>query len=148
MPTVTLHPPARDRTPNSTNGNPMPSLIRTPSGLAMIELQGTISSEEPELDAALTLGRLVFPPPEGEEHGEWDGKRVVLYVGDHQRLTGDVRRLAKPIAVVRRKPVASDDDSTLADDEVEVAEIVYYKMLFSHRPEPLGGQQQDQPEED
>lgn len=147
MPTVTLHPPARDRTHNSTNGDPLPSLVQTPSGLAMIELQGTISSEEPELAAALTLGRLVFPPPEGDEHGEWDGKRVMLYVGDHQRLTGDVKKLSKPIAVIRRELV-SDQDSTAVEDEVEIAEIVYYKMLFAHRPEPLGGQQQDAPEDD
>lgn len=146
MPTVTLHPPPRDRTNNSTHSDPLPSLVQTPSGLALIELQGTISSEEPEPEAALTLGRLVFPPPESDEHGEWDGKRVMLYVGDHQRLTGDVRKLAKPIAVVRRKPV-SDHDSTHVDDEVEIVEIVNYKMLFAHRPEPLGGQQQGQPED-
>lgn len=138
MPTVTLRPPVRDRAPISTNGNPMPSLVQTPSGLAMMELQGIISSEEPELETALHLGRLVFPPAEGDEHGEWDGKRVMLYVGDHQRLTGEVTKLAKPIAVLRRRPTSS-----IVDDEVEIAEIVYYKMLFAHRPEPLGGQQQD-----
>lgn len=145
MPAVSVNPLPVDRTHDSTLGNPMPSLIHTPSGLAMIELQGTISSEQPEVAEAITLGRLVFPPAEGNDNGPWDGKRVMLYVGDHQRLTGEMRKLPKPIAVIRRKAIAAGSDSAGVEDEVEIAEIVYYKMLFKNRPEPLGGQQQ-QPE--
>lgn len=136
MPTVVLHPPAAAR---ANTDNPLPKLLHTPSGLALVELQGSISSATPELAAleALELGRLVFPPPEGTTGGDWDGKRVILFVGDHQRLAGEVKKLPKPIAVVRRL-----DNATTDTDEVEIAEVIYQKMVFSHRPEPMGAAQQ------
>ncbi|GIZ39622.1 hypothetical protein CKM354_000300000 [Cercospora kikuchii] len=136
MPSVPISPLVRERAPDSTLGNPLPSLLHTPSGMAMVELQGTIATEQPEIAEALTLGRLVFPPADEDENGPWDGKRVLLYVGDHQRLLGEVKKLAKPVAVVRRSTSSGTDDG-----EVEIAEVVYWKLLFSHRPEPLGGLQ-------
>ncbi|KAF2209338.1 hypothetical protein CERZMDRAFT_61456 [Cercospora zeae-maydis SCOH1-5] len=144
MPSVPMTPLVRERAPDRTSGNPLPSLLHTPSGLAMVELQGTIvATEQPDIAEALTLGRLVFPPADEDENGPWDGRRVLLYVGDHQRLLGEVRKLAKPVAVVRRS-ISSDTDG-----EVEMAEVVYWKLLFSHRPEPLGAlrDQQDDGEE-
>lgn len=59
-------------------------------------------------------------------------KRVHLYVGLHQRLTGEVKRLPRAVAVIRKR-----DDG--AEDELEVVELVYWKVLFSSRPEPVGG---------
>ncbi|KAI9869888.1 MAG: hypothetical protein M1830_004964 [Pleopsidium flavum] len=158
MPSVPLHPPAPQRAdafPGSTN--PLPQLLRTPSGLAILELQGTINmptidpSELPvntQNDATqqTAIGSLVFPDydtldPSG--NNAWT-KRVYLYVGQHQRLTGEVKKLPKPMAVIRRRdPVAgtigNGEVKGVIDEELEIVEIVRWKILFSSRPEPVGG---------
>ena len=141
MPTITLHPPAKER--SSTAANPLPQLLKTPSGLAIVEIQGTVNStlstEQKRSDGAITLGKLTFPFYDATKPADdtsWH-KRVYLYVGQHQRLTGEVKKLAKPIAVIRRR--AADVDAGVEDaEELEVAEIVYHKLLFAHRPEPVG----------
>ena len=141
MPTIMLHPPAKDR--SSAAANPLPHLLQTPSGLAIVEIQGTANStlsiEQKGPDGAISLGKLTFPHYDAtmpSDDTSWH-KRVYLYVGQHQRLTGEVKKLAKPIAVIRRR-VTDTDSGAEGVDELEVAEIVYYKLLFAHRPEPVG----------
>ncbi|KAI7328649.1 hypothetical protein KC315_g6546 [Hortaea werneckii] len=150
MPTITLHPPAPDR--SSGSENPLPQLLQTPSGLAIVEIQGTVNSslspEQHAPDGALPLGKLMFPlydPRMTKDDTSWH-KRVYLYIGKHQRLTDEVKKLLRPIAVLRRKSPADASEERAAttaaagsgDDDLEVAEIVYYKLLFAHRPEPVG----------
>ena len=80
-------------------------------------------------------------------------KRVYLYIGQHQRLQGEVKKLAKPLAVIRRRcrpddaprggEVDSDRGKVLGrkeeeKDELEIVEIVRWKLVFSNRPEPVG----------
>lgn len=71
-------------------------------------------------------------------------KRVYLYVGQHQRLTGEVKKLPKPLAVIRRREIRTDGlengevDAAGGEDELEIVEIVRWKILFSSRPEPVG----------
>ena len=84
-------------------------------------------------------------------------KKVYLYVGKHQRLVGEVKKLVKAIAVVemRQRQVNGDlamgdangnDEDVLGRDdgvereELEIVEIVKYKIMFSGRPEPVGGE--------
>lgn len=68
----------------------------------------------------------------------WTGI-VHFYVGRHQRLTGEVKKLTNPIAVIRRKPVEQCmEDGRESREELEIVEIVYHKILFSSRPEPVG----------
>ncbi|KAL9013188.1 MAG: hypothetical protein Q9173_002098 [Seirophora scorigena] len=127
--------------------NPLPDLLQTPSGLAILEIQGTINTPVP--DNAVTghagdssspstlVGRIVFPdfrPHDPTGSTAWM-KRVHLYVGSHQRLTGGVTKLSSPLAVIRRKP--ESDASVAGTEELEIAEIIYYKVLFSSRPEPV-----------
>jgi chromosome transmission fidelity protein 8 len=74
-------------------------------------------------------------------------KRAHLYVGQHQRLTGEVKKLPKAWAIIRKKAQQVEDtamsatalDNTSKDD-LEIVEIVKYKLVFSHRPEPVGSQ--------
>ncbi|KAK3073053.1 hypothetical protein LTR53_005681 [Teratosphaeriaceae sp. CCFEE 6253] len=134
MPSVTLHPPNTTRSSGATN--PLPQLLQTPSGLAILELQGTVNStlstEQHGPQGALPLGKLSFPlydPSMPASDIAWQ-KQAYLHVGKHQRLTGEVKKLAKPVAVVRKRA---------GTEELEIAEIVYYKVLFAHRPEPVGG---------
>lgn len=146
MPSVTVYPPSPDRDRNELQlDNPLPQLLQTPSGLAILELQGTInmpsSSDASSKDQSSTttdtlVGRIVFPdyhaddPPDSKA---WM-KKVYLYVGRHQRLTGEVKKLNSPMAIIRKRATVGSIDK----EELEIAEIVDYKILFSSRPEPVG----------
>jgi chromosome transmission fidelity protein 8 len=65
-------------------------------------------------------------------------KRVYLYVGKHQRLTGEVKKLPKAIAVIQKRKVQGGDHKEGGREDLEVVEIIKYKILFSTRPEPVG----------
>jgi len=146
MPSVALYPPnPNEHGKQQQLDNPLPHLLQTPSGLAILELQGTInmpsstelsSNEQGSTTTDTLIGRIVFPdyhnddPPDSKE---WM-KKVYLYVGRHQRLTGEVKKLNSPIAIIRKRATAVDAD----EEELEIAEIVDYKILFSSRPEPVG----------
>jgi chromosome transmission fidelity protein 8 len=96
------------------------------------------------------VGRIVFPHyiPSmlGEEDLRWM-KQVYLYVGKHQRLIGEVKRLGKPVAVLRKR--ATEETTVGMDDienkgvfektgeELQVVEIIMFKILFAGRPEPV-----------
>jgi hypothetical protein len=172
-------PERDDRFPGAAN--PLPELLRTPSGLAIVEIQGTLnmpssleslqqddpadtSSSSTPTEArqqlVVDIGRLVFPdyPPDdcaptgGGDALRW-AKRVYLYVGSHQRLTGEVKKLANPLAVVVRRKHGSnaplmdrqeeeeEREEREEDDELEleIVDLVRWKILFSQRPEPVGG---------
>jgi chromosome transmission fidelity protein 8 len=165
MPSVPLYPPIPKRLPPTPN--PLPSIIQTPSGLALLEIQGTLhsSSSNPDVPSSpanvhasgqgslheTPVGRLVFPNYNpsllGEEDQGWL-KRVYLYVGKHQRLTGEVKKLGKPVAVLRKRErgvktdgaigVESEEGSPETAEELEIVEIVRFKILFAGRPEPVG----------
>lgn len=139
MPAIPLHvlPPSE----SNTVVNPLPPLLHTPSGLALIELQGSVLSEEGDgISTALELGGLVFPAAEDAGEGDiWDGKRVVLFIGKHQKMTGEVKKLTKPLAMIRR--ANTQEPNPTHAEQVEVVEIVHYKILFNHRPEPVGAGQ-------
>lgn len=150
---------ARQAEPTSTP-NPLPHVIQTKAGLALLEIQGTINLPGHGDEAAMStgdgdsegegrmmetpVGRLVFPEYEGnDESNDWM-KRVYLYVGKHQRLTGEIKKLPKAIAVIqkrkgvdggRRDGNAGEEAGT---EDLEVVEIIKYKILFSIRPEPVG----------
>jgi chromosome transmission fidelity protein 8 len=164
MPSVPIHLPRHGIDGNSTlisPVNPLPQLLRTPSGLALLEIQGTLHISTPNLtsdenDLASTetaVGRLVFPhynpiSPNPEDQS-WM-KRAYLYVGKHQRLTGEVKKLPKAIAILRKREerlvdkMELDDEQILSEraelsgEQLEVVEIVKYKILFASRPEPVG----------
>jgi len=142
--------------------NPLPTLLQTPSGLALLELQGTINLPEHDDEEAITstgdngittvqetpIGRLIFPDydPKDPSSTAWM-KRVYLYVGKHQRLTGQVKKLPNAMAVIRKRidrslPQSNGEEMEGVDgehsDELEIVEIIKYKILFSIRPEPVG----------
>lgn len=134
---IPLHPPAKDR--DTSISNALPEVLQTPGGLAVLEIQGTLNSstgldDDAEGRHALPIGRLSFPlydasKPAGDT--AWH-KRVHLYIGENQRLTGEVKKLANPLAVIQRRSQAQ------ADEELEIADIIHFRLLFAHRPEPVG----------
>ena len=141
MSTVTIHPPDNQ----ASAASPLPALLRTPGGLALLDLQGTINhpkqpNGEP-LIGDFSFGRLEFPEydPDSVVGGTAWMKRVFLYVGEYQRLNGEVKKLAKPFAIVGKKKKQQQQQATAGEeDELEVVDIIKYKLLFSGRPEPVG----------
>lgn len=144
---VTLHPSTTGLPTTAATGNPLPQLLQTPSGLALLELQGTINLPAAELgdestQQPLAIGRLDFPDYRPDSitfdasSTAWM-RRVYMYVGQHQRLTGEVKKLPRAVGVVRRRQRGDGDDGDRAE-ELEVVEIVKYKIVFSSRPEPVG----------
>ena len=134
MPTVPLH--LTPTAPIIPPSNPLPQLLETPTGLAILEIQGTVNLPSPDPSTKTTpIGRLVFP--DYFENSPLNGtawmKRVHLYVGQHQRLTGEVKKLPNPIAVIRKR-----EHHQTESEELEIVEVVYWKVIFSSRPEPVG----------
>ncbi|MCJ1480450.1 hypothetical protein MMC06_000605 [Schaereria dolodes] len=150
MPLIPLHPPAGDIN-GSNHLNPLPQILQTPSGLAILEIQGTLNIPAVEpldprniMDTSESsdtpIGHLVFPDynhADPESNTGWM-KRVYLYVGRYQRLTGEVKKLTNPMAVIRKKNHDGDMSHKVIDEELEIIDIVYHKILFSSRPEPVG----------
>ncbi|KAG5974793.1 hypothetical protein E4U55_008051 [Claviceps digitariae] len=144
MSSAKLHPPQKPSTPPS---NPLPPLIQTPSGFALLELQGEInlplnSSSGQPLNDTIDIGQIDFPDYVPDAEGSAWMKRVHMHVGQHQRLTGEVRKLPKPIAVIRKRAnrMLENSAGTYMEEgeHLEIVEIVRYKILFSNRPEPVG----------
>ncbi|EKV04897.1 Chromosome transmission fidelity protein 8 [Penicillium digitatum] len=150
MPSIKLQPhcasPPKTTTTASTPNNPLPTLLQTPSGLALLELQGTINipsgNEEDDLDYSTStdnpastfetpIGKLMFPDysVHNPDDTRWM-KRAYLYVGRYQRMTGEVKKLPRPIAVLQKRQASEVE-------ELEVVEIVRYKIFFKSRPEPV-----------
>jgi chromosome transmission fidelity protein 8 len=151
MTAVTLHPPSRA---SQTRACPnLPALLHTPAGLAILELQGTINvpttTDEGSPSSRHAIGRIEFPEYRADAPASdtaWM-RRVYMFVGQHQRLAGEVKKLPRALAVVRRRQVDSAADVTMdsgdADGghdgkELEIVEIVRHKLVFSQRPEPVG----------
>lgn len=152
MPSIPLHPRAsasRDDTRNS-----LPQLLQTPSGLALLELQGTINlpnqgdsqfgdessnspnQNDPSLAYETPVGKLMFPdysPQAAKDDTRWM-KRAYLYVGRYQRMTGEVKKLPNPLAIIQRRQPGSSDN---AGEQLEIVEVVKYKLMFKNRPEPV-----------
>ncbi|QDS73806.1 hypothetical protein FKW77_005979 [Venturia effusa] len=143
MPSIPIHPPSGFTT-NPKTSNPLPNLLQTPSGLALIELQGTIhvptsTAEEMDVENAecktdAPVGELVFPhysSTNPTSDTTWM-KRVHLYIGQSQRMTGEVKKLPRPIGVMRKKPGFEG-----GQEELEIVDIVRHKIVFLTRPEPI-----------
>lgn len=147
MPKIPVHPPSASSCDSNRTQNPFPPLLQTPSGLAILEIQGTIhvptlqdTEDEPNEDIAqkeeaTSIGKLVFPyynPNNPAEETGWM-KCVYMYIGKHQRMTGEVKKLPKALAILKRKESEQQD----GQEELEVVDIAKYKIIFSQRPEPV-----------
>lgn len=155
---VILHPkpsPGTVAAATSTHSSPLPPLIQTPVGLALMELQGTINLPITDDDnggdgngsTLFNIGRIDFPDYRPDSitfdpaSTAWM-KQVYLFVGKHQRLTGEVKKLPKALGIVRRRSSSLSQGTggvqQEEEGELEVMEVVKYKIVFSSRPEPVG----------
>ncbi|KAK3397256.1 chromosome transmission fidelity protein 8 [Sordaria brevicollis] len=143
-PTIPLHPRALQTSTSSPN--PLPPLIQTPTGLALLELQGTLNIRDFDPTSSssqpIPVGRIDFPDynPNSLTFDVNDKKwmkRVYMYIGEHQRLHGEVKQLPKAVGVIRRRGGREGGDE--GKEELEVLEIIKYKIVFASRPEPVTG---------
>jgi hypothetical protein len=149
MPSIPLHP--RASASREDTHNPLPQLLQTPSGLALLELQGTINlpvrdstqpenestdPDNPSLAYETPIGKLLFPDysPQNAKDDTNCMKKAYLYVGRYQRMTGEVKKLPKPLAIIQRRQSEGVED---AAEQLEIVEIVKYKLIFKNRPEPV-----------
>jgi chromosome transmission fidelity protein 8 len=138
MPSVPLHAPSTISKIDHNPPNPLPPILQTPAGLALIEIQGSLHTP-PAADQSGTtdIGKLVFPlyDPEAPADDLAWMRKVHLYVGRHQRLTGEVKKLGKGkcIGVVRRV----DGEGSGSEQGLEIVDVVRFKILFQGRPEPV-----------
>lgn len=59
MSSIPLHAPAAT---SQLAANPLPPLLHTPAGLAILEIQGSLHTPHPSGEAGMTdIGKLVFP---------------------------------------------------------------------------------------
>ncbi|KAF8416764.1 sister chromatid cohesion protein Ctf8 [Tirmania nivea] len=115
----------------------------------------------------LPIGLLAFPPdafkmmPKTAAQGGKRGKNgavkevggVLLFVGRWQKMRGEVRELGRPLGVLRRREVEGDrmvgggegdggnggvQAEGVQGEEVEIVDVVRWKVVFSTRPEPVG----------
>ncbi|RZI37635.1 hypothetical protein EGT07_38290, partial [Herbaspirillum sp. HC18] len=116
MTSIPLHPPRKG--PDALS--PLPQLVQTPSGLALLELQGTINhpkdTKTGEAYSNFNFGRLEFPDYSPDVIGSAWMKRVFLYIGDYQRLNGELKKMPKAFAVVRRKQDGDGDRKMGGED--------------------------------
>ncbi|KAG2186097.1 hypothetical protein INT43_002535 [Umbelopsis isabellina] len=103
---------------------------RDPS-LVLIELQGLLESDQPDLRGA-HVGEL-------EQDSKASGK-VYLNIG-HHKLEGKKAKLAKPLAVIaKRSPPVHQDTMDLDHPEsltYDVVRIIEEKFVFVSRPSLL-----------
>lgn len=135
MPTLPLH--LTPSNPSDPHDNTLPQLLHTPSGLALLEIQGTINLPPSSLSNPTEIGNLIFPSDPETNNKVW------LYIGKHQRMTGELKKLVTPLGVLRRR-VREDIEMTDCNkekwdgEELEITEIIRWKIIFSGRPEPVG----------
>lgn len=65
-----------------------------------------------------------------------------MFIGNHQRLAGEVKKLPKPLGVVvRRRRIEENQEGQegtgTGTEDLEVLEVVKFKLVFSNRPEPV-----------
>ena len=138
--------PGPSSSPSPPPTNPLPRLIQTPSGLAILELQGSFNTPDdnnPDGETEeIEIGNISFPDYRADDvtgSTAWM-KRVYMFVGQHQRLLGEVKKLGKPLGVVRKCVRGGGEGEGKGEEgegeDLEVLEIVKYKIVFSSRPEP------------
>ena len=145
MPTIPLHPPPTTAPAATPTDNPPLLLPLQNNALALLELQATLhlppctSSTSPPIP----IGHLCPATGTAAAAGvpAVDGARVDLCTAT-QRMTGVVRALRRPVAVVQARGGGdgdTDGDGGDADElALQVVRVVRFKVVFAGRPEPVG----------
>lgn len=132
----------------------LPNVLRTPSGLVLIEIQGTVHIGSRTLSSTGGLGlqsenehdkstQFSNTKEEPDLIGKFDfsdlekgGNSVTLVVDQHQRLRGKLEKLKKPLAILRIDG-QQKEGTAKSPVRIPVVDVVSQKLIFSSRPEPI-----------
>lgn len=140
MPIATLK-----RTSLSSGNLKVPNILQTPSGLILIEIQGTIHIGKKALKATDSLELDIHGDQNTPSHDligtldfsqlEKDGE-VILNVDQHQRLRGKIEKLNPPLAIMRTDQAKRKVNHS-EHVEIPIVDIVRLKVVFATLPEPI-----------
>ncbi|KAG4304753.1 hypothetical protein PORY_001806 [Pneumocystis oryctolagi] len=97
--------------------------------LILLEIQGTIERDNKDNDTKY-IGKMWY---------DFTKERVYLIIGYHL-LEGKIETLLKPFAILRRrneKNIQHNDKESYQDEIIDTLEIIYKKIIFNLRPEPV-----------
>lgn len=121
------------------------SLITTPHGLCIMELQGDLNLPDHVFEGAtshdedgepdfITINDVIDAAKFGRlEFDERDPTKAVLLVGKSQRLIGNIVNLDKPLGVLR-VPMNRQEG---ASDPIKMMDVLKKKIIFNNRPLPI-----------
>ncbi|ODQ83030.1 hypothetical protein BABINDRAFT_30176 [Babjeviella inositovora NRRL Y-12698] len=117
-----------------------PAIISTPSGLAILEIQGelTLPSDVPLDEAEKAKYSLDSDGMDIVKFGklELDGKNATLFIGQSQRLVGSLIKLDKPLGVMRF-PETTETGNVPENYAVKFMDVITQKVIFKQRPLPI-----------
>lgn len=143
----------------------LPHVLRTPSGLVLIEIQGTIHVGSKILTSTGGLGlvteaskenatinkSLGFKPFSLDSPVDFVGKfdfsqietgehNITLIIDQHQRLRGKLTKLKKPLIILGidsgLNKFETEHKQAISID-IPIEDVIESKIVFSSRPEPI-----------
>lgn len=119
-----------------------PWTVCTPRGNAIIEIQGelvlpdTIPDDltDRENEKFIKIDSTVFSTG-GDISAirfgslEIEGKKATLFIGNSQRLIGDLKEVKPPLALFKM--------SIDSNEKFEITDVIKYKIIFTGRPLPI-----------
>lgn len=127
----------------------LPSVLQTPSGLILVEVQGTIHVGAHTLVSTEGLGlnsQSENAPAEEKsvrflgtfDFSQVEKKEITLVIDEHQCLRGKITKLKAPLAVLKMDNATRDGDGGTSDQiSIPIMGLIESKVVFSTRPEPI-----------
>ncbi|MCH0629584.1 hypothetical protein JNB11_06385 [Kocuria palustris] len=107
-----------------------PPTIATPQGRVLLDIQGVLNGplappppSDPAAQNFITVDDIHTAVKFGRV--EFNGNRVTMYIGQLQRLEGQIVPLKVPLGVLR------------VDDSISMVDVVKHKLTFTDRPLPI-----------
>lgn len=130
MPSATLIFNAR-RDNSTSVESPLPQFIQTPSGLALLEIQGKLNlpAHNDGYNGKHEIGTL-----------NMSDKTAWLWIGNHQRMEGKIVELTPPLGILKRADNYKDTNNLGGNPDgsaVEFVDVIRHKIVFNTRPEPM-----------
>jgi chromosome transmission fidelity protein 8 len=120
-------------------GNAIDNVLSTPFGLVLLEIQGELNIPHEvttnNLQDFITVDSIHRAVKFGQlKVDEKDPKKLTLFVGNSQRLIGDLVKLNPPLAVLK---VPIDKSDLIKNKSIDMIDIIENKLIFKERPLPI-----------
>lgn len=106
-----------------------PSTLVTPYGRAVVEIQGVLNlpTQPPPAAHESAANFIKVDDSTAVKFGrvEFDGRKVTMFIGQLQRLIGEIVELKTPLGLLK---VLSG---------IEMVDVIKQKVIFKDRPHPI-----------